>query len=156
MQLSKEITRQYLSRMLLFKNVQEISEMMGVKRTTVARWVDGQGTPRESLLPDIERAFDLLLDWIEGQGFEKVAEVLDFERPEIQGAIRMKPSRVEGWLYQRLHDKKSRRRTYDLILKDAMKTGITRSQLYRASLKLGVYKELRGMGINRESVWSLP
>jgi len=156
LQLSKEITREYLSRFLLFKNCQEIADMIGVSRLTVHRWKDGLGSPRSSLLPDFDVAFDRLLDWIEDQGFPSVAEALDFDRPAPEGRPMMRASRVEGWLVDRLTDKKPSQCTYSKIEKDAKKAGITRAQLYRTSVKLGVVKELTGFGINRASRWSLP
>lgn len=156
MQLSKEITNEYLGRFMLFKNPQEIADMIGVTRASVHRWITGEGTPRSDFLPALNVAFDSLLDWIDGQGFKEVSEALDFDRPVLKGQPRMKSSRVEGWLVERLKVKKSQKRTYEKISEDATKVGITRGQLYRASVQLGVHKDLKGFGINRESVWSLP
>lgn len=153
----KDITREYLRRFRLFKNDNQIADMIGVSRLSVVRWGDGESVPQMSKLPDIDKAFERLLGMLDEGGFEEVANVIDFDRALVKGVRALKTSRVEGWLFDRLERKqRDEQRTYHRILKDAIKAGISRGQLYRASLALNVVKDLEGFGRRRESVWRLP
>lgn len=153
----KTIIEEYLRRFRLFKNDNQIADMIGVSRLTVVRWMTGENLPQMGKLPDIDKAFERLLATLDDAGFDEIANILDFDRALVKGVKTMKTSRVEGWLLDRLERKqKDIRRTYHRVLKDAMRVGISRGQLYRASVSLRVKKELTGFGSRRESVWRLP
>lgn len=157
MLIPKDIIEAYMKRFRLFKNDNQIADMIGVSRLSVVRWGDGEGLPQMNKLTDIDAGFERLLDWLDDQGFTEVADIIDFDRALVKGTKAMKTSRVEGWLRERL-DKKQReeQRTYSAILKDAKRFGISRGQLYRASVALRVKKELTGFGSRRQSVWRMP
>lgn len=152
MQLSKEVTKFYLSRLRLFYNPAQIAEAMGRSRPSVDRWLSGQTTPRAADLEMLENALDFLLDDLIKKGFPKVADAIDDPRPSFDKKKYWSAESVRGWLTDQL----KKPQTYDRLLSKAEKVGITRSQLHHASKKLGVDKNSQGYGPHKISRWKLP
>ena len=152
MQLSKDVTDFYLSRLRLFYNPAQIAELLGRSRPSVDRWLGGYTTPRAADIAVLEEGLTFCLEQLINKGFPEVAAALDVDRPAIQKKKYWAAERVQLWLVGQL-DKKPVR--YSSLLAKGEKVGITRSQLHYASKVKGVTKKSKGYGPHKDSMWSL-
>lgn len=152
MLMSKEQAQFYLKRLRLFRNPAQIAMLIGASRPSVDRWLSGE-LPRENMLPRLEDALCDLFDDLEKDGWEKVVEVLDTERP--RGTKKQEHSSIAcaNWL----EDFLKKPMNYQRVLSAAALKGFSKSQISYAARRLGVRRDSIARKGNKaaHSIWRL-
>src|SRR5690349_14251700 len=140
MQMTKEQTSYYLTRLLLFRSKVDLCNMLNCSRPSLDRWSSGQGLPDVKYLEAFEQAWDDELDRLEQKGFPLVAEAFEADpRPSSSDRQRTRrgPKFNTKWLRDTLANHK--RVPYQKLVKKAADLGITQSQLQYAGRLIGVH-----------------